>query len=159
MFAKIAPIRVNYFPLWFFIRIVCSNDKIDILENNRPWVCIYLLVKKRNKNPWCTQLQSVGRVLLGLRLLKLLIKTKDSKHNKLFYCISPWVDHSVNGYVIRKFNPKLLLSLWILQKILFFYTLAQNVWSEWPVYEVKCLYSRIREWERKNCHSHQHCNI
>ena len=88
------------------------------------------LVKKRNKNPWCTQLQSVGRVLLGLRLLKLLLNSKhwlnkkDSKHNKLFYCIMPLVDHSANGYVIRKFNPKLFLSSCFLQKILFCYTRA-----------------------------------
>ena len=39
------------------------------------------------------------------------------------------------------------------------YTRVQNVWSGWPVYEVKCLCSGGQEWEREGSHSHQLFNI
>ena len=40
-----------------------------------------------------------------------------------------------------------------------FYTRAQNVWSGWPVYELKCLCSRAQEWGRQGCHSQEIFNI
>ena len=39
------------------------------------------------------------------------------------------------------------------------YTRVQNVWSGWPVYEVKCLCFGGQEWEREGSHSHQLFNI
>ena len=47
---------------------------------------------------------------------------------------------------------------WSTHRGLSTYTRRQNVWSRWPVYEVKYLCSRGQEWGREGCHSHQHFN-
>ena len=53
--------------------------------------------------------------------------------------------------IVREWHNGLLISF---KSELIFYTRDRNVCPRWPVYEVKCLCSRGREWGREGGHSH-----
>ena len=60
---------------------------------------------------------------------------------------------NIAGFLNRKKNPQEQ------PKKFPVYTRHQNVWSGWPVCDVKWLCSRGHEWRMEGCHSHQLFNI
>ena len=64
----------------------------------------------------------------------------------------------ISGLLLVAFL-KLLLGLANNSNLSFIYTRDGNVCPRWPVYEVKCLYSRGWEWGREGGHSHWNFNI